>query len=267
MVDAQPGIFAEGTRAHYHLEFDLLDGTSDEDVSAAVTRLREPAVTVGGFNLVVGFGPTLWERLSPGAAPADFHAFQPIEGLDGTQVPATQHDLWVWVHGTGPDLALDAARAATSILGGVGRPSNSPASSTATAATSLDSSTAPNVRHFPLDVPAGIYGFRRSRRLSGGNKMSRTACGPHGQGRLAGFECFQAAVLSAASGKCSWPHRRYATRDDDGPRSPVSHRHRAPCPADQRRRDRASPAHRSGRRGASTTWRSGGIDAAGPPMS
>jgi putative iron-dependent peroxidase len=120
MVDAQPGIFAQGTRAHYHLEFDLLDGTSDEDVSAAVTRLREPAVTVGGFNLVVGFGPTLWERLSPGAAPADFHAFQPIEALDGTQVPATQHDLWVWVHGTGPDLALDAARAATSILGGVG---------------------------------------------------------------------------------------------------------------------------------------------------
>jgi putative iron-dependent peroxidase len=119
MANAQPGIFAQGTRAHYHLEFDLPDVTPS-DVSAAVVRLREPTVTVGGFNLVLGFGPALWERLSPGAAPVDFHAFEPIEGLDGKQVPATQHDLWVWVHGTGPDLALDAARAATSILSGVG---------------------------------------------------------------------------------------------------------------------------------------------------
>jgi hypothetical protein len=62
-----------GTRAHYHLEFDLLDGTSDEDVRAAVTQLREPAVTVGGFNLFVGFGPSgsveSFESRVPGSTP------------------------------------------------------------------------------------------------------------------------------------------------------------------------------------------------------
>ncbi|HMF83399.1 MAG TPA: Dyp-type peroxidase domain-containing protein [Acidimicrobiia bacterium] len=83
---------------------------------AAVARLREPVVTVGGFNLVVGFGPTLWEWLAPGAAPVGFHTFRTIEGLDGKPAPATQHDLWVWVHGTGPDLALDAARAITAVI-------------------------------------------------------------------------------------------------------------------------------------------------------
>jgi porphyrinogen peroxidase len=119
MANAQPGIFAQGTRAHYHLEFDLPDATSD-DVRGAVARLREPTVTVGGFNLVLGFGPTLWERLAPGAAPAELHAFRPIEGLDGAHAPATQHDLWVWVHGTGPDLALDAARNVTRIMSGAG---------------------------------------------------------------------------------------------------------------------------------------------------
>jgi hypothetical protein len=45
--------------------FDLSDGASDEDVRAAVARLREPAVTVGEFNLVVGFGSTLRDGLRP----------------------------------------------------------------------------------------------------------------------------------------------------------------------------------------------------------
>ena len=36
MAEGQPGIFAQGTRAHYHLEFDLSDGASDENVRAAV---------------------------------------------------------------------------------------------------------------------------------------------------------------------------------------------------------------------------------------
>ena len=109
------GSLRRGTRAHYHLEFDRSDRASDEDVRAAVARLREPVVTVGGFNLVVGFGPTLWEWLA-GAAPVGFHTFRTIEGLDGKPAPATQHDLWVWVHGTGPDLALDAARAITAVI-------------------------------------------------------------------------------------------------------------------------------------------------------
>jgi porphyrinogen peroxidase len=115
MARPQPGIFAQGTRSHYHLEFDLLPGATDDTVVAALHGLREPPVTAGGSNIVVGFGPDLWRRLQPSDAPAELAAFEPIEG-DGRRAPATQHDLWVWTHGTGEDVELDVARSVAVVL-------------------------------------------------------------------------------------------------------------------------------------------------------
>jgi porphyrinogen peroxidase len=106
----QPGIFAQGTRSHYHLEFDLRPGATDDAVVGALHGLREPPVTAGGSNIVVGFGADLWRRLHPDDAPAELAPFVAIEG-DGRGAPATQHDLWVWTHGTGEDVELDVARA------------------------------------------------------------------------------------------------------------------------------------------------------------
>jgi putative iron-dependent peroxidase len=106
----QPGIFAQGTRSHYHLEFDLRPEATDAQICAALGGLREPSVTAGGSNIVVGFGPALWRRLRSDDAPADLADFEPIEG-DSRRAPATQHDLWVWSHGTGEDVELDVARA------------------------------------------------------------------------------------------------------------------------------------------------------------
>jgi putative iron-dependent peroxidase len=120
MATGQPGIFAQGTRAHYHLEFDVRPDAPAAEIAAAVGSLREPAVTAGGFNLVIGFGADLWRRLVPaGDFPVGLRPFDAVEGPDGRRAPATQHDLWVWVHGTGPDLALDAARAVTAALAGI----------------------------------------------------------------------------------------------------------------------------------------------------
>jgi porphyrinogen peroxidase len=116
MTEPQPGIFAQGTRSHYHLEFDVPDDVPVPEARAAISRLGEPAVSVGGFNLVVGLGSTLWNRLEPTTPLPGFRDFAPISGVDHHDVPATQHDVWVWVHGTGPDLALDAARAVTQCL-------------------------------------------------------------------------------------------------------------------------------------------------------
>jgi putative iron-dependent peroxidase len=107
---AQPGIFAQGTRSHYHLEFDLRADSSDDVLRHAVAGLREPAVTVGGSNIVVGFGPDVWRRLAPDDAPENLAPFTTIEG-EGRRAPATQHDVWVWSHGTGEDVSLDVARA------------------------------------------------------------------------------------------------------------------------------------------------------------
>jgi putative iron-dependent peroxidase len=111
----QPGIFAQGTRSHYHLEFDLRDGVDDATIVAALGGLREPAVTAGGSNIVVGFGPALWRRVQPDDAPAALADFEAIEG-DGRRAPATQHDLWVWSHGTGEDIELDVARGVAAVL-------------------------------------------------------------------------------------------------------------------------------------------------------
>lgn len=119
MATFQPGIFAQGTRSHYHLEFDLRARTSTRAVAEAVARLREPAVTAGGLNIVVGFGPDLHRRLAPESTPAALRPFAPIRGAGGRRAPATPHDVWVWLHGTGPDVVLDTARATAEALGRV----------------------------------------------------------------------------------------------------------------------------------------------------
>jgi putative iron-dependent peroxidase len=106
----QPGIFAQGTRSHYHLELDLREGASDAAICRALHGLREPSVTVGGANIVVGFGADLARRLLPGDVPDDAQPFPGVSGPAGS-MPATPHDVWVWVHGTGEDVLLDVARA------------------------------------------------------------------------------------------------------------------------------------------------------------
>jgi len=115
MARPQPGIFAQGTRSHYHLEFDVRPDATDDAIAAELDALREPAVTAGGSNIVVGFGPDLWRRLRPADVPAALGPFTEIVG-DGKRAPATQHDLWVWTHGTGEDVELDVARAITFAL-------------------------------------------------------------------------------------------------------------------------------------------------------
>jgi putative iron-dependent peroxidase len=118
MATPQAGIFALGTRTHHHLEYDLRSGVETSAVAAALARFGEPKVTAGGANIVVGFGADLWDRLSD-AAPTDLGAFAPIDGLDGHSAPSTQHDVWVWVHGTGADDVLDTATAITALFADV----------------------------------------------------------------------------------------------------------------------------------------------------
>lgn len=115
MATPQAGIFALGTRTHHHLEFDVATGASIDDVASAVRRLGEPHVAAGGSNLVVGFGAALWTRLVA-AAPSDLADFTEIVGLHEHRAPSTQHDLWIWIHGTGADVVLDSALAVSEAL-------------------------------------------------------------------------------------------------------------------------------------------------------
>lgn len=113
MATPQPGIFAVGNRTHHHLEFDCQGEPAE--VLAAIQRIREAATTVVGVNVVVGFGARQWASMSA-TAPDDLIAFKTIEGVGGFTMPATQHDLWLWLHASGPDAVFNVARIAAAEL-------------------------------------------------------------------------------------------------------------------------------------------------------
>lgn len=120
MTAPQPGIFAQGTRAHYYLEYDVDPKAPTDVVMDALRSLREPPVTAGGANLVLAFGRRLWHQLCPDETPAQLRHFDAVKGPGGT-APATQHDVWLWTHGTNSDVVVDVARAATVALGPVAK--------------------------------------------------------------------------------------------------------------------------------------------------
>ena len=111
----QTAIFALGTAAHAYVEFDAR-GDAEEAVRL-IASLREPRTTLGGVNLVVGVRPSVWARIAGDDAPRDAADFDAaVTGPDGFTMPATQHDLWLWVSGMGNDVVFDATREAIDAL-------------------------------------------------------------------------------------------------------------------------------------------------------
>ncbi len=122
---AQPGIFALGTAAHGYHELDLLPGTDPVRAVRAVADLRLPLSTVGGANLVVGLRPELWRACSPGDIPQQGDGVDhPVVGPDGFTMPATQHDLWLWLAGASYDTVFDLGLGALAGLASVARPAS-----------------------------------------------------------------------------------------------------------------------------------------------
>jgi putative iron-dependent peroxidase len=115
MPTPQPGIFAQGTRSHHYLEFDLRPDATRGEVRNVLAALREPPVTAGGANLVLAMSRRLLELLDPEGAPPDLQPFAAVDGPGGS-LPSTQHDLWLWIHGTNSDVTVDVGRAATVAL-------------------------------------------------------------------------------------------------------------------------------------------------------
>ena len=111
MLLPQMAIFAQGTRAHYFLEFDVLPDVSPSQAVSAFARLRAPEASSGGVNFVIAFGPDLWSAVASDRDPENFKRLEPIAGTDGHTVPATPHDVWVWISGSEPDVTWEHARA------------------------------------------------------------------------------------------------------------------------------------------------------------
>lgn len=115
----QFGIFAQGTTAHHFLEFDLRPGVSPTQAVSSFRRLRTPDVSAGGVNLVVAFGADAWREVAPGETPASLGPYRGIVAPGGRGAPATQHDGWIWVSGSAPDVIFDHARAVTRVVADV----------------------------------------------------------------------------------------------------------------------------------------------------
>ena len=119
---AQSGIFALGTGSHSYLEFDLHARGDPLTLVQVIASLGEPRMTTGGVNLVVGFRPSLWAHVAPQEMPAGVTDFErDVRGIDGYAMPATQHDLWVWVAGHAYHTVFDVAREAIAALSPVAR--------------------------------------------------------------------------------------------------------------------------------------------------
>lgn len=114
---AQSGIFALGTGSHAYLEFDLHASGEALAMVQIIANLEEPRMTTGGVNLVVGFRPSLWSRVAPDEMPAEVTDFdRDVQGVDGYTMPATQHDLWLWVAGHAYHTVFDVTREAIEAL-------------------------------------------------------------------------------------------------------------------------------------------------------
>jgi porphyrinogen peroxidase len=112
----QFGIFAQGTNAHVFLEWDLRPDVDLRVAAEVLGRLRSPRVSAGGINLVLAFGPDLWRSIAPDEPPDGLRAFERVGVPGGHHVPATQHDLWLWINGSSQDVVFEHARAAASAI-------------------------------------------------------------------------------------------------------------------------------------------------------
>lgn len=115
----QFGIFAQGTVAHEFIEFDVRAGVDKADAGRLIMQLEQPAVSAGGVNLVLAFGPDLWRRLAPDELPAGLGPFREVVGLDGRRAPSTQHDAFVWISGSSSDVVFEQSRAAVNAVADV----------------------------------------------------------------------------------------------------------------------------------------------------
>ena len=117
MSTPQSGIFALGTSSHAYLEFDARNPDAPQELVGTVAALREPRTTMGGVNLVVGFRPELWSRIVPEETPVGLTGFnRDLVGPDGYTMPATQHDVVLWLSGSAYDVVFDMAREAIAAL-------------------------------------------------------------------------------------------------------------------------------------------------------
>jgi len=123
MALEQQGIFQEGSRHHYFLEYRLQTGIKAQALRTALKKALQPVNEKAGVHQVIAMGMDCWELLCPDWRPASLNSFATIRGNAPVTAPATQQDLLLWLHSQGRDLNFDQARACHRELSEVAQPS------------------------------------------------------------------------------------------------------------------------------------------------
>ncbi len=92
----QPGLLAEPGRSAHYLEMNLHPDADTSKICAALDRARQSRPEV---YIAVAFGADAWQRLQPAWQPADLQSFGELRGNNGYTMPATQRDVFFWIHG------------------------------------------------------------------------------------------------------------------------------------------------------------------------
>jgi putative iron-dependent peroxidase len=121
-VSSQTGIFALGTTDHAYLEFDLASADRAGEALAAAVGVVTELSTTGGVNVVIGVRPSLWAAVADaGDVPDSAHDWtDDLVGPDGFTMPATQHDLWLWLAAGDRTAVFDAGRQAIDAVSAAG---------------------------------------------------------------------------------------------------------------------------------------------------
>ena len=112
----QKDIFISGSKSSHFLEYQV---PADVDPGELRTRLRaidSRRSPEEGIHLVMSFGSDLWEKLSPDTQIEGLRPFTGINGVLGLTAPATQCDLFLWIHSSDRSDAFDLATAAHDLL-------------------------------------------------------------------------------------------------------------------------------------------------------
>lgn len=103
-----------------HLWETAVVGDMDPTVEGAYGKSQPPEFGAPSGSIVVGFRPEWWALVDSGGIPKNLKSFtETLRGIDGSVVPATQHDLWIWLNQSSMDRLYDSICSVRKVLDGV----------------------------------------------------------------------------------------------------------------------------------------------------
>ena len=117
-MTAQPGILNPPALYHIHVEY-RFDRFDDLAGLKHIIRAEQESAELRSRQVLFGFSEKLWSALSSSRVPKAYSSFAEIRG-EHSVAPATQGDLWTWIHGDSHSLNLDTALNLHDTLKGIG---------------------------------------------------------------------------------------------------------------------------------------------------